>query len=88
MALAFCFYVRQYDPPTGLRSIFGDKAAIEDSLEIVGWNDTTNGNFDTSALVRNPYSNPDEIKNHDMQEVLNKQKLKNILLLYYIRDYI
>lgn len=73
MALAFCFYVRQYDPPTGLRSIFGDKAAIEDSLEIVGWNDTTNGNFDTSALVKNPYSNPDEIKNHDMQEVLNKQ---------------
>ena len=41
-------------------------------MEIIGWNNESNG-FDTTALVKNPYTNPDEIKNHDVQEVLNKQ---------------
>ena len=72
MALAFCFYVRQYDPPTGLKSIIGSKDAIEDSMEIIGWNNDSNG-FDTSALVKNPYGSTEELRNHDMQEVLNKQ---------------
>jgi len=73
MALAFCFYVRQYDPPTGLKSIFGNKEAIEDSLEIVGWNDTSTSNFDTKALVKNPYRSIEELQKHDFQEVINKQ---------------
>lgn len=73
MALAFCFYVREYDPPTGLKSIFANQNAIEDSLEIIGWNDTSNGNFDTSALVRNPYTSQAEMEKHNMQEVLTKQ---------------
>lgn len=72
MALAFCFYVREYDPPSGLKSIMNSKEMIENTMEIIGWNNDSNG-FDTTALVRNPYTNPDEIKNHDMQEVLNKQ---------------
>ena len=70
--MAFCFYVRQYDPPTGLKSIIGSKDAIEDSMEIIGWNNDSNG-FDTSALVKNPYGSTEELRNHDMQEVLNKQ---------------
>ena len=72
MALAFCFYVREYDPPSGLKSILNSKEMIENTMEIVGWNNESNG-FDTTALVKNPYTNPDEIKNHDVQEVLNKQ---------------
>ena len=79
MALAFCFYVRQYDPPTGLKSIFGNKEAIEDSLEIIGWNDTTNGNFNQSALVRNPYRTEEELRKHDVKEMLNKQ-IQNFIM--------
>jgi len=79
MALAFCFYVRQYDPPTGLKSIFGNKEAIEDSLEIIGWNDTTNGNFNQSALVRNPYRTEEELRKHDAKEMLNKQ-IQNFIM--------
>lgn len=72
MALAFCFYIREYDPPSGLKSIMNSKEMIENTMEIIGWNNDSNG-FDTTALVKNPYTNPDEIKNHDIQEVLNKQ---------------
>ena len=73
MALAFAFYVRQYDPPTGLKAIFGDKRSIEDSLEIISWNDTSNGDFDVSALVKNPYKSEEELEKHDIQETLTKQ---------------
>ena len=41
-------------------------------MEIIGWNNDSNG-FDTSALVKNPYGSTEELRNHDMQEVLNKQ---------------
>jgi hypothetical protein len=73
MALAFCFYVRQYDPPTGLKSMINSKQAIEDSLEIISWNDPGSGNFNMSALVKNPYKSQKELEQHDFKETLNKQ---------------
>lgn len=71
MALAFCFYVREYDPPVGLKAIMGSKEAIQDSMEIINWNN--NSKFDTTSLIKNPYGSTAELEKHDMQEVLNKQ---------------
>lgn len=72
MALAFCFYVREYDPPSGLRSIMNSKEMLEQTMDIVGWNEDSNG-LDTTALIKNPYSSEKEMQQHDINEVLNKQ---------------
>ena len=72
MALAFCFYVREYDPPTGLRSILNSKEMLEDTMQIVGWNDNGNG-LNTTALITNPYKSESGLREHDTYEVLNKQ---------------
>jgi len=75
MALAFCYYVRQYDPPQGLSSFLNKKEVIEEVSQIASWNSEGigGGGYDTSALVQNPFANKKEMELHDDQEVLNKQ---------------
>ena len=77
LALAFCYYVRMYDPPQSITMSVNNKEIMGDFEQLAEWNDEENGIISTRSIFGYG-SSDDKLSKYDQTVKMNK-KMKSYI---------
>lgn len=77
MALAFCAYVRLYDPPLAMSRDMNNKSVIDDMKDVSNWNNAKQSNISSEFS---------ELKDFESGDVFERMEHANLLLNKHVKS--